>query len=117
MTRCADVVTVIGSLTTAQQKVLERYKRNLSHDRDPMVWDDAMEKALLRYAKHPAQVQRAIHDLKKRGFTQTRYEYKQIADQMQRFTLPQNLIARGCEHSLKQKQTLLTYSRRRSSVR
>ena len=89
MTRCADVVTVIGSLTAAQQKVLERYKRNLSHDRDPMVWDDAMEKALLRYAKHPAQVQRAIHDLKKRGFTQTRYEYKQIVDQMQRFTLPQ----------------------------
>ena len=78
----------ISGLELPQKERLSRYYKQLSTDRYNTSCDGRMVDALLEVALDPGFTQKEIDYLKRINYSQAVYEYKQIQEQLERFTLP-----------------------------
>lgn len=87
--RLSEAEEIIRGLTAPQQDRLLRYQKHLSTDKDPenRNFDANMLEIALKYAKDPSKVQAVRSYLNEIKYTSSKYEYKQIQQQLKRFTM------------------------------
>lgn len=72
-------------LNAAQTKRLKNYAKQLSTDRDRVMFDKFVLRVLRKYRKKGANLMDVLSYLNSIGFSQANYTYKQIEDQLDRF--------------------------------
>lgn len=98
---------VIGGFTRPQNTRLSMYRNNLSKDKDNCFFDDKLVEELMQYARNQKNVETTLGYLKGIGYTASRYEWKQIDDQVRRFTDVNHSNFAWNKHFKQAKQELL----------
>lgn len=117
MANINQITKAIQGLGKPQKKILTRYIKNLSRDKDPMVFDDAMERTLKVLVKSQSQLKAVIASLKKRHYSQSKYSYAQMEEQIQRFEERNPMNRAWNRRFQKQKAKLVTELKQRSRRR
>lgn len=87
--RKSEALRILSRLGAPEQRRLREYCRNLATDKDPKHFDDDMRSMLRDIVKPKEQewLEDTMNYLASVGFTQSRYQYKQIEEQLERFSL------------------------------
>jgi hypothetical protein len=87
---CAMITKKSGQIRCGsdlpQEKLVKAYAKTLSTDRDPRIFDSRIRDLILRYSKlSKAEIVKAIAQADSLGYSNSKYEYEQIEEQIRRF--------------------------------